>query len=579
MSVSDTVAWYERNAKAVASGYETVSPNALYAWLDELFPQAPSLILDVGAGTGRDAGWFASLGHNVVAVEPSAALRSLAAALHPSPQVRWLDDRLPDLAATLRLGLGFDLVLLSAVWMHLAPADRPRALRKLVALVKPGGLIVVTLRHGPAETERDMHPVSLAELQDIARNHGLAVVRAEAAADAWGRAEVTWTCVALRLPDDGTGALPLLRHVILNDAKSSTYKLGLLRALCRIADGAAGLAQAAGETHVAVPLGLLALTWLRLYLPLARADLPQSPQNRAGFKKLGFAGSGFQALLREDLSPLDFRVGGRFTGAAARALHAALGEAARTISTMPARYMTYPNGGPVLPSAPRTPPRGVANADSIELDAPTLWGWGELLVPRHLWQALGRFACWVEPALVTEWARLMRGYAAGQNRLIDPAALAVAMTWSEPARDVALPRRLALQVLERGEPLHCVWSGRRLEPATLDIDHCLPWSAWPCADLWNLLPSHRAVNQHSKRDRLPGETLLQAARLPILRWWASAYLEGEMLSQRFEEEARASLPGLAVTATASAFPVAVFDAVGLQRLRLRYDQQVPEWIT
>jgi DNA invertase Pin-like site-specific DNA recombinase len=28
-------------------------------------------------------------------------------------------------------------------------------------------------------------------------------------------------------------ALPLLRHVILNDQKSATYKLGLLRALCR----------------------------------------------------------------------------------------------------------------------------------------------------------------------------------------------------------------------------------------------------------------------------------------------------------------------------------------------------------
>ena len=38
------------------------------------------------------------------------------------------------------------------------------------------------------------------------------------------------------MADDGTGALPLLRHVILNDAKSATYKLGLLRALCRAAE-------------------------------------------------------------------------------------------------------------------------------------------------------------------------------------------------------------------------------------------------------------------------------------------------------------------------------------------------------
>jgi len=49
---------------------------------------------------------------------------------------------------------------------------------------------------------------------------------------------VNWTQLTVRLPDDGSGALPLLRHIILNDDKSSTYKLALLRVLCRIADGA-----------------------------------------------------------------------------------------------------------------------------------------------------------------------------------------------------------------------------------------------------------------------------------------------------------------------------------------------------
>jgi hypothetical protein len=49
---------------------------------------------------------------------------------------------------------------------------------------------------------------------------------------------VTWETVCLKLPDDGTEALPLLRHVILNDSKSSTYKVALLRILVRIADSA-----------------------------------------------------------------------------------------------------------------------------------------------------------------------------------------------------------------------------------------------------------------------------------------------------------------------------------------------------
>ncbi len=91
--------------------------------------------------------------------------------------------------------------------------------------------------------------------------------------------------------------------------------------------------------------------------------------------------------------------------------------------------------------------------------------------------------------------------------------------------------------------LHCVWSRKRLDRKTLDVDHCLPWSAWPCGDLWNLLPTHRMVNQHAKRDRLPAETLLQTAREPIVEWWEAAYPKGEILPRRFTEEARASLPG------------------------------------
>ena len=77
----------------------------------------------------------------------------------------------------------------------------------------------------------------------------------------------------MRLPDDGTGALTLLRHLILNDQKSASYKLGLLRALCRAADGQAGLVVAEDDDTVVLPLGLVALDWLRLYF---------SPRRRQG---------------------------------------------------------------------------------------------------------------------------------------------------------------------------------------------------------------------------------------------------------------------------------------------------------
>jgi hypothetical protein len=212
----------------------------------------------------------------------------------------------------------------------------------------------------------------------------------------------------------------------------------------------------------------------------------------------------------------------------------------------------------------------------ILLDAELLASFGTLTVPRELWRALGRFAAWVEPALIAEWLRLMRVYAARQNRVLDEGVLGTAMTWSEPTRDTMLARERARALLDAGGTLHCVWSGRRLERATLDIDHCLPWTAWQCGDLWNLLPAHRRVNQHEKRDRLPTDDLLRRSTEPIQSWWQRAYLDSShLLPERFANEARASLPGLGGPAASDLEEV--FAALRVQRLRLRHDQQVPEW--
>ncbi len=573
--LGDTIGWYDQHAGTLAGSYEALAAERLLGWLVDLVPSAPSLVLDVGAGSGRDAAWLARLGHDVVAVEPSPGMRAEAVRRHPDVGVRWISDSLPGLTATLRLGLAFDLILLSAVWQHVPPTERARALRKLFSLLRPCGILAITLRQGPTEAERGTHPVSLAELQRLASEHGGMVVRASPASDQLGRGDVSWTGVALRLPDDGTGALPLLRHVILNDDKSSTYKLGLLRALCRIADGAAGTARDDGDEHVALPLGLVALYWLRLYLPLLRGDLPQSPSNARSGDRLGFVRGGFQRLMADAASPLDLRVGMLLGEEAVKAVHPALRDAAQTITRMPATYLTYPGGGQVLPVV-RT--RSAVPPAAMTLDAATLWSFGAMRVPRDLWRAMQRYAAWIEPALIAEWARLMHSYAASQGRLIDAGHVAAAMVWADPIRDVSGPRQLAIRMFDAGRAVHCVWSGRLLNAGTLDIDHCLPWSAWPCSDLWNLLPAHRRVNQHLKRDRLPSDEILRRAREPILAWWDTAYLAPAepLLPRRFVTEACASLPALQGKPP-NVYPDDVFAAVTLQRLRLRQDQQVPEW--
>ena len=574
-SPSDAIDWYDANARQLSASYEALRAEDVYGWLTGLLPSPPGVAVDVGAGTGRDAAWLTSLGFDVIAVEPSAKMRVEGIRRHADNNIRWIDDRLPSLAGTLRLGIAADVVLLGAVWMHVAPADRERAFRKLVLLLRSGGVLALTLRHGPVEPERGLHPTSPEEIERLARRNGLAVVHTQRDEDSLGRPGVSWTQMALRLPDDGTVALPLLRHIILRDDKSSTYKLGLLRALCRAADGSAGLAAECEDEHVSLPLGLIALNWLRLYVPLLAVGLPQSPTNMSGGDRLGFVKDGVRALIAGAVSHLDLRVGAQFAWERGNVVHAALRTAVDTITRMPATYMTYPNGGPVLPIERRTPSAPKAQ---LMLDADYLASFGTIRAPRELWRALQRFAVWVEPSLIAEWTRLMRGYAARQGRILEEGRICAAMTWSDPVRDVSRPREIALRLIASGEDVRCIWSGRRLEPATLDVDHCFPWTAWPCGDLWNLLPAHRRVNQHEKRDRLPSENALHRARAALIAWWVSAYFASgdAALVLRFGQEARASLPGLAGTGDLLDAGD-VFDAMELRRLRLRQDQQVPEW--
>jgi SAM-dependent methyltransferase len=277
----DTSATYDVDAARIAGLYESMSSTIVHAQLAEFIPAGPGLALDVGAGSGRDAAWLASLGYDVVAAEPAAGMRREGRSRHPGPAIRWIDDRLPDLFHVHRLGLSFEVILASAVWMHVPPAVRARAFRKLATLLKPGGIILITLRHGPVEQGRVMWPTSAGEIDVLARSHGLAVLRSILAADRRQRPGVSWTQLCLQLPDNGTGALPLRRGIILNDDKSSTYELALLRAILRVADGTPSLAAECADIEaVDLPLGLAALNLGSDVLAVGWCAHPSIPRKR-----------------------------------------------------------------------------------------------------------------------------------------------------------------------------------------------------------------------------------------------------------------------------------------------------------
>jgi len=107
---------YADEAESLIKPYESISFADVHRPVLHLIPERPCSVVDIGAGTGRDAAYLADLGHHVVAVEPTNPLRIAGIALHTSPSIEWLDDSLPDLALLRARRETFDLVMLTSVW-------------------------------------------------------------------------------------------------------------------------------------------------------------------------------------------------------------------------------------------------------------------------------------------------------------------------------------------------------------------------------------------------------------------------------------------------------------------------------
>lgn len=173
MTESASNAGYADEAPRLFERYEFRDPAGIHAPWAHFFPDPPARILDIGAGTGRDAAWFVSLGHSVLAVEPTDALREGAAKLHPEPEIEWLDDFLPGIPHVMARGETFDLILMHAVWMHLTKPEREDGMGNLAQLLKPGGRIAMSQRHGPVPKGRRMFEISGEETIALAAKHGL----------------------------------------------------------------------------------------------------------------------------------------------------------------------------------------------------------------------------------------------------------------------------------------------------------------------------------------------------------------------------------------------------------------------
>ena len=190
---------YKEEAEDLLVRYERRAFADLHKSIMHLVPKEPCHVLDIGAGTGRDAAGFAALGHRVLAVEPTEPLRNGGMALHPSPLIEWVDDSLPKLALIMARQERFEVVMMTAVWMHLDERQRRQAMPRVASLVSERGVLIMSLRHGPVPEGRRMFAVSSEETVQLAGKQNLrSIINLGGMPDHSGRVDVSWTRLAFR---------------------------------------------------------------------------------------------------------------------------------------------------------------------------------------------------------------------------------------------------------------------------------------------------------------------------------------------------------------------------------------------
>jgi SAM-dependent methyltransferase len=147
-----SVTAYDKSAADFAADWRAQpAPDDLHALMRRFF--RPGLTADIGCGSGREVAWLNANGFSATGYDPSEGLLAQARALYP--ELTFVSAALPDLAGVPEAG--FDNVLCETVLMHLTRDAIAPSVRRLVAILRPGGCLCLSWRVTVGVDQRDAH--------------------------------------------------------------------------------------------------------------------------------------------------------------------------------------------------------------------------------------------------------------------------------------------------------------------------------------------------------------------------------------------------------------------------------------
>jgi hypothetical protein len=342
----------------------------------------------------------------------------------------------------------------------------------------------------------------------------------------------------------------IISTILRHDKKITSYKIALLRAINDVALSFPGLGQS--DQAVLVPLRVLADFWVAYYWPFVDPNQPIWQGARAA-RREGLAND---MIFRLELTQLrrrweqavglpslpsdgyvvvnEMRVPRRRDQHPVE-LRAAYKRAIRAISR--ALEMPICHAGPGKWEVFEKPVQ-CKLVKSLGVPIPgTQAGDKCLVVPAEIWGLFRELSLWIEALCIHEWALFVEGVDQLDAEPADRGHVYRLLTDRPDNRRPLTWERNQIDILIlEGHEFVCPWTQRRIGTGTqYDIDHLVPVSLYPINEIWNLVPSDRDFNQHTKRDRLPGSDKLRTAE-PILSRTYSTYRLVDTLAKALIED-------------------------------------------